>query len=217
MNCIIKYLKKLISVHLKTTSGLPPPGTMTKVPGLGSNETPTAQPGLYSGETPSAKPGLQPGQSPTAQPGLISGQTPTAKPGLLSGQTPSAQPGLISGQSPTMVPSSQTTVSPYTCKQGWSDFMNIDSPTITKASETNGPGDVESIPELRKYYSFCANPTGIKCQSATTGASYIMSMDVDVTCDLTNGLECLNSKQGGFDCDDYEVSVFCECARKFNF
>lgn len=94
--------------------------------------------------------------------------------------------------------------------------MNIDLPTVVKPWETKGPGDIESITELRNYHSFCAEPTGIKCQSATTFTPYTdpLNQDIGVSCTLEKGLECLNANQGGYDCDDYEVSVFCDCARK---
>ena len=195
--------------------------TPTAQPGLVSGQTPTAQPGLVSGQTPTAKPGLVSGQTPTAQPGLVSGQTPTAQPGLVSGQTPTAQPGLVSGQTPLTKPhqdgsgKSTTPAMPYTCKNGWSDFMNIDNALEMKPYEDAGPGDYESIKELRKYYSFCANPIGIKCQTVADKLPYHMSVDVDVTCDLNYGLKCLNSMQGGFDCGDYEISVNCDCGRKY--
>lgn len=104
-----------------------------------------------------------------------------------------------------------TTPMPYTCKDGWSDPMNIDKPTQNKEFETEGPGDYELIKELRKYYSFCAKPTGIKCQTAKDHLPYTMSMDMEVICDLDTGMKCLNDKQGGFDCADYEVSVHCDC------
>ena len=221
-----------------TTSTLPPPATNTQAPGFVSGQHPTAAPGLVSGQTPTAKPNLVSGQTPTAQPGQMSGQTPTAKPNLVSGQTPTAQPGQASGQTPTAKPSlvsgwtptkrpqdggGKTTVAsggstplPYTCKNGWSDFMNIDSPSVAKPWENAGPGDYESIKELRNYYSFCANPIGIKCQTAADHLPYQNSMDFDQTCDLSYGLKCLNSAQGGFPCADYEISVNCDCGRKFS-
>ena len=212
--------------------------TPTAQPGLVSGQTPTAQPGLVSGQTPTAQPGLVSGQTPTAQPGLVSGQTPTAQPGLVSGQTPTAQPGLVSGQTPTAQPSlvsgwtptkrpqdggGKTTVAstgstplPYTCKNGWSDFMNIDSPSVAKPWEDAGPGDYESLKELRHYYSFCANPIGIKCQTVADHLPYTMSRDYDQICDLSYGFKCLNSAQGGFPCADYEISVNCDCGRKLS-
>ena len=93
--------------------------------------------------------------------------------------------------------------------------MNIDTPQAAKSYEDSGPGDYESIKELRNYYSFCANPIGIKCQSVADKMPYTMSLDYGVTCDLNYGLKCLNSDQGGFDCGDYEVSVNCDCGREY--
>ncbi|KAL4222951.1 Mucin-5B [Mactra antiquata] len=149
----------------------------------------------------------------TFTPDNLSFKTPTPSPGIQQTGTPTVSPsGGVVQSTPTVVTSS--TKMPYTCKQGWSQWMNIDLPSVQKSWETNGPGDVEPITELRKYYSFCAKPTGIKCQSATTFTPYTdpLNQDIDVECNLEKGLQCLNAKQGGYNCDDYEVAVYCECA-----
>ena len=52
-------------------------------------------------------------------------------------------------------------------QHGWSDWMNIDRP-----NNGNNAGDIESIDELRKYYTFCANPTPVKCREVGTNAEY---------------------------------------------
>lgn len=93
--------------------------------------------------------------------------------------------------------------------------MNIDKPTQTHAFETAGSGDNELIGELRKYYSFCANPTGIKCRTADDKTPYTMAADLDLLCTLETGLQCLNDRQGGYTCSDYEVSFNCDCGRKY--
>ena len=161
-----------------------------------------------------ASPGLVSGSTPTLTPGLEGTKTPTAAPGLENSKTPTSVPGINNSQFPTTIPNTVSTKMPYICKQGWSDFMNIDKPNILNAWESNGPGDVEPISELRNYYSFCANPTGIQCRTALMKQPYTMTLDKDVSCDLVTGLECLGAKQGTYPCEDYEVSVFCECGCK---
>ena len=43
---------------------------------------------------------------------------------------------------------------PYSCVEGWSPWMNIDSPTATRDSEDKGTGDYEMLWELRQYYRY---------------------------------------------------------------
>ncbi|XP_076461744.1 uncharacterized protein LOC143294198 [Babylonia areolata] len=107
---------------------------------------------------------------------------------------------------PTLVP---VTV-PYTCVEGWSPWMNIDSPTATRGSETTGTGDYELLWELRQYYSFCAQPRAIRCRSVRTQQSYHWNQD-SVICELPTGLICLNTDASSGVCDDYEISVECDC------
>jgi len=138
---------------------------------------------------------------------------------IMNGTTsssPPTKPTQSGDEQTTTVPRTQTTTMPYTCKQGWSDFMNVDKPTQSHTYETSGSGDYELIPELRKYYSFCARPTGIMCQTAKDGLQYTMGPDLEVECNLDTGLRCLNDKQGGFDCADYEVSVNCDCGSMYS-
>ena len=92
--------------------------------------------------------------------------------------------------------------------------MNLDSPMDMKSWETS-PGDSEPIKDLRNFYSFCAKPTGIKCRSVVQQMPYTMTQDVQTVCSLEQGFQCLDADQGGFQCEDYEVSVHCDCARKF--
>ena len=61
----------------------------------------------------------------------------------------------------TTSPPGVTTVSPpvpvtvpYSCVEGWSPWMNIDSPTATRDSEDKGTGDYEMLWELRQYYRY---------------------------------------------------------------
>lgn len=101
---------------------------------------------------------------------------------------------------------------PYKCVQGWSSFMNVDTPKDAVVSgELYGAGDIESLSALRQKFSFCAHPTSIKCQSVLDKVPYTVTGDKDVVCDVDKGLLCVNRKQMSGLCEDYEVSVFCEC------
>ncbi|KAH3721642.1 hypothetical protein DPMN_064585 [Dreissena polymorpha] len=114
----------------------------------------------------------------------------------------------------TTVSRNMTTSMPYTCTPGWSEFMSIDTPSVLHTWEGQGLGDIEPLSELRKYYNFCANPSGIQCRVRDTRVSYIMSPDFDTECSLEKGFVCLNSVQGPIGCLDYEVSVHCDCGSK---
>lgn len=101
---------------------------------------------------------------------------------------------------------------PYKCVQGWSPFMNVDNPkNKSVASEIFGGGDIESLSALRQKYSFCAEPSSIKCQSVSDKYPYTLTGDVDVICNVEKGLLCMNRKQANGECKDYEVSVYCDC------
>lgn len=101
---------------------------------------------------------------------------------------------------------------PYKCVQGWSPFMNVDNPkNKSVASEIFGGGDIESLSALRQKYSFCAEPSSIKCQSVNDKYPYTRTGDVDVICNVKKGLLCMNRKQADGECEDYEVSVYCDC------
>ncbi|XP_052248669.1 mucin-5AC-like isoform X9 [Dreissena polymorpha] len=111
----------------------------------------------------------------------------------------------------TTVSRNMTTSMPYTCTPGWSEFMSIDTPSVLHTWEGQGLGDIEPLSELRKYYSFCANPSGIQCRVRDTRVSYTMSPDFETECSLEKGFVCLNSVQAPMACLDYEVSVNCDC------
>ncbi|KAH3721635.1 hypothetical protein DPMN_064574 [Dreissena polymorpha] len=93
----------------------------------------------------------------------------------------------------TTVSRNMTTSMPYTCTPGWSEFMSIDTPTVLYTWEGQGLGDIEPLSELRKYYSFCANPSGIQSRVRDTRVSYIMSPDFDTKYSLEKGFVFLNS------------------------
>lgn len=90
--------------------------------------------------------------------------------------------------------------------------MNIDSPTDVRSSESQGPGDYELLWELRQYYSFCEQPRAIRCRSTLTQQPYHRNQDT-VICELPTGLICLDSAATNGLCDDYEISVECDCGQ----
>ena len=198
-----------------------PNGSPTPGPSAGPDASPTPSPTGMSGGTPPTKhtqngdgpstisPTPEPNGSPTPSPSSVSGGQPT----------PSPTPGPTTGPhiNPTRIPlpTYSETPLPYTCKDGWSNWMNVDSPNVKHAFEIKNSGDYELMGELRHHYSFCAKPTAIKCQTVMDKRPYTSSKDDMVTCDLIDGLVCSNSNQGvGSTCSDYEVSVYCDCAGK---
>ncbi|KAK3611485.1 hypothetical protein CHS0354_039098 [Potamilus streckersoni] len=175
---------------------------------------PTLAPSALPGETPTLTPGFS--QSPgsgliTKQPQPISGGTPTAKPSAFNGSIPTAQPSPTNGSIPTSVPhpARQSTPLPYICTPGWSEWMNIDTPNSVTSLEVV-IGDFEGYSELRHYYSFCANPTGIQCRRSSDKMIHHLTGE-KVNCDLEKGLQCVNADQSSGKCSDYEVSVNCYC------
>ncbi|KAK6166495.1 hypothetical protein SNE40_023168 [Patella caerulea] len=124
--------------------------------------------------------------------------TPT---GSGNGTTPTGDTITPTGS----VPTPTRTPIPPVCYPGWTTWMDLGSPLI------NPKGDFELIKDLRYAYGFCMMPTSIRCRSATTHKSYHNTDDKNVQCDLKNGLQCFSDKQDKKICDNYEVSLHCEC------
>ncbi|XP_019623677.1 PREDICTED: mucin-2-like isoform X2 [Branchiostoma belcheri] len=144
---------------------------------------------------------------PTSQTTTIAGTTkPTTIP---TGTVPGTEGTTTTIGSVTTKPTTQTmqTAPQIACIQhGWSDWMNVDRP-----NNGNNAGDIESIDELRKYYTFCANPTSIKCREVGTNTQYDATGDGGNVCNLVTGFQCTNDFQWDAMCSDYEVSVYCDC------
>lgn len=202
-------------------------GTPTPQPNPGLTGSPTPGPTYLPGESPiptkyhqngdakttTSKPNPGETKQPTPSPGLHTGGAPTLSPGVNSG-IPTPQPTLNKGVTRIPLPQYSETRLPYYCKDGWSEWMNVDSPIVKNTFEIKESGDFELMGELRHHYSFCAKPNSIKCQTIADKLPYTSSKDDQVTCDLIDGLVCSNSKQGGRNCSDYEVSVYCDCGGK---
>lgn len=86
--------------------------------------------------------------------------------------------------------------------------MNVDKP------DDSDNGDYETIPNLRKKYSFCAEENIItaRCYKAGTNITYDHTGET-VTCDRT-GLKCNNwdqLNQSTGKCSDYSIRFYCNC------
>ena len=51
----------------------------------------------------------------------------------------------------------------------------------------------------------------IECQETETGASYELTSDVGVTCNIKNGLACSNKAQPNGRCHNYRIRYYCSC------
>ena len=140
-----------------------PPGhsgdTPTAYPPWYTGETPTPYPPDYTGPTPYVYPPGYTGETPTAYPPWYTGETPTPYPPdtlvrhplhihlAVSGNTPTAYPPWYTGETPTPYPPGYTgvtpTAAPYTCVNGWSRWLNQDTPD-------SGDGDTETLTEQQK-------------------------------------------------------------------
>ncbi|KAI8477523.1 hypothetical protein Bbelb_447440, partial [Branchiostoma belcheri] len=123
----------------------------------------------------------------------------TTKPTTIqTGTVPGTEGTTTTIGSVTTKPTTQTmqTAPQIACIQhGWSDWMNVDRPTT-------------SIDELRKYYTFCANPTSIKCREVGTNTQYDATLwMVVMSVTWWTGFQCTNDFQWDAMCSDYEVSA----------
>lgn len=125
-------------------------------------------------------------------------------------KTPTATPST-SNVTPTRSPT------PYSCTHGWTIWLNVDNPSVDHVYETEGPGDYELITRLHEVHSFCARPVSIRCRTTDNLVPSHRSGDAGVVCDLTQGLVCVNADQKTGRCHNYEVSLLCECERKFRY
>ncbi|XP_070557344.1 mucin-2-like [Ptychodera flava] len=94
------------------------------------------------------------------------------------------------------------TLPPQLCTPGYTDWMNIDTPMKTSGN------DIESIEELRKFFSFCSYPLKIECIDIYTHESS-HDLEENVICTLTDGLICYDSDQDDGKCRDYAVRFDC--------
>lgn len=69
-------------------------------------------------------------------------------------------------------------------------------------------GDFENIQDIISASNICQNPIDIECRDYVTHQSY-KTVGQEVSCDLTNGLYCLNKNQKEEYCNNYEVRIKC--------
>ena len=83
--------------------------------------------------------------------------------------------------------------------------MNLNIPTVANA------GDFENHGFLRKVFTYCPTEmiTAIQCRPAG-----VPDQGQKYSCDLDNGLKCINENQSNGLCLDYEIRYFCECGEE---
>ena len=106
---------------------------------------------------------------------------------------------------PTTPPSGQST-----CVNGWSDWLNRNSPDVS------GTGDVEKM-TASELTSFCPGGTisQVECQTADGIPSY--SSGEILTCTTDGGLVCSNADNFPIPCTDYQIKYQCTCPGQFRF
>lgn len=74
--------------------------------------------------------------------------------------------------------------------------------------------DIEFLPNLIKAYTFCREDqiAYIMCRQVSTRASYDVADDVMTVCNTKAGFACYGSLQPDGKCEDYEISVYCQCS-----
>ncbi|XP_078657641.1 uncharacterized protein LOC144903401 isoform X5 [Branchiostoma floridae x Branchiostoma belcheri] len=219
-----------------TTSGVSPttgtstttgssPGT-TKPPvttgkPIGTTPIPENPPGLPTEQaTTSGTASTTAATTSTAETTTTGKQTPTA---TTSGETPTSTTGktttvqttttgvqtTTAKQTPTSTATSTTTVAQTTeCKNQWTSWMNSGKPA------SNGlNGDYETITNLQQMYDFCSPDmiVDVECRVAEFNTP-LDEVNQIVTCDIKDGLVCVNDYQtGALGCSDYEIRFFCRC------
>lgn len=104
---------------------------------------------------------------------------------------------------PEIVPTPQTT--PTTLRCEWSGWLSSSTPTFDLNS-----GDFETILGLKTMYGLCKDVERIECRMKDSRHTpFELTGQVDVTCDVNNGLRCYNRDQPDAKCYDYEVRILC--------
>ncbi|XP_019625453.1 PREDICTED: mucin-5AC-like isoform X5 [Branchiostoma belcheri] len=207
-----------------TTTGSSPvttkPHATTGKP-IGTTPIPENPPGLPTEQaTTSGTASTTAATTSTAETTTTGKQTPTA---TTSGETPTSTTGktttvettttgvqtTTAKQTPTSTATSTTTVAQTTeCKNQWTSWMNSGKPA------SNGQnGDYETITNLQQMYDFCSPDmiVDVECRVAEFHTP-LDEVNQIVTCDIKDGLVCVNDYQtGALGCSDYEIRFFCRC------
>ena len=104
------------------------------------------------------------------------------------------------------------TQTPPPCVEGWTTWMNYNTPGTVFVPSTNGEttpfdGDVENLTSLPGYPTTCTKVMSSECRVAETKRDY-RSTGQMVTCDK-QGVRCQNDVNQV--CQDYEVRFYCTC------
>ncbi|XP_035501792.1 uncharacterized protein si:dkey-205h13.2 [Scophthalmus maximus] len=98
----------------------------------------------------------------------------------------------------------------FTCPE---EFCQVSEQCRTRwvnGDNSSDEGDVESIHQLTRTFpgQVCGNPIGIEAKT-TAGISAEHTGDTFLSYDVTFGFACINEKQRGKRCEDYQVTLTC--------
>ncbi|GIY74808.1 EGF-like repeat and discoidin I-like domain-containing protein 3 [Caerostris extrusa] len=94
------------------------------------------------------------------------------------------------------------TITPTEFCAEWGDWLSLSDPA------SNPYGDEENINDIIAHTGKCYNPYEIQCRDMVTQQDY-SKVRQSVSCDLQNGLLCLNNDQSSGLCHNYEVRIKC--------
>ncbi|XP_078600776.1 uncharacterized protein LOC144875877 isoform X3 [Branchiostoma floridae x Branchiostoma japonicum] len=138
------------------------------------------------------------------------GQTSTAETTTTGTATTTSETTTTAKQTPTSTAAITTTIAQTTeCKNQWTTWMNSGKPA------SNGlNGDYETLTNLQQMYEFCSADmiVDVECRVADGFNTPVDQVNQIVTCDIKDGLICMNEYQTGpLGCFDYEIRFFCRC------
>lgn len=85
-------------------------------------------------------------------------------------------------------------------KTEWTQWYNTDRPS--------GNGDYQTIQGLTEKGLACPKPADIECRDSRTKVDSSKNGET-VTCNVTEGGNCVNKLQSDGRCNDYEVRLLC--------
>uniref|UniRef100_A0ABM5F8M9 LOW QUALITY PROTEIN: uncharacterized protein n=1 Tax=Pogona vitticeps TaxID=103695 RepID=A0ABM5F8M9_9SAUR len=136
--------------------------------------------------------------------------TPVSKPTALLPTTESTEVPVSTTKSILTPPASSTSgITSTTCQPNcqWTQWFDTYYP-----SSSSRDGDFESLEDiLSEGHKVCENPTDIQCRAADYPEVSLALLGQKLTCNLRDGLQCLNADQTGKYkmCYDYEVRYKC--------
>ncbi|XP_078678345.1 uncharacterized protein LOC144914402, partial [Branchiostoma floridae x Branchiostoma belcheri] len=197
-----------------TTAG--PVTTQTTTAGPVTTPTTTASPVT----TPTTTAG--PVTTPTTSAGPVTTPTTTAGPTTLSTTTaddttllpttvaPLSLPPTATG--PTNIPLTTGQFTYGVCVDGWTPYYSIHQPNRRDFKD----GDFEPLGQIVTTYNLCGGDPDlvwdISCREVSTQAPWDSTGAAGLECDTPTGFYCSNSLNYPVMCEDYEISVNCNCA-----